>query len=861
LLNLAAVTQQCYTALMISLYDVLEASNGQLFGEPVAQIFTGFCLDSRQAKESELYVALKSDQGDTHQYIEEAIGKGVSGVICNRPPECDTDGVSVIITRDVSAALMSWAHYFLGKLGVHVIGVTGSSGKSAAVEAIAAVLGTRYKVHKSSANADGPLSIPLSLARLDNEHKMVVLKLGTTQPGEMGEMIQAIQPEVGVITHVDHYRMDRFDSLEQFAQEAGQLIAHLSPTGLAALNYDNDLVRELPTRAQKMTFGTERFGADLMAYNIVPGPSGTGFDLRCGSDRQVGRWMPLLGKHQLFSIMAALAVGQHYDVPLDKGLKALSELKPLPGQMNPLSGINNSLLIDDTYAATLENTLATLDWLEVIKDEGQHAVFIMGDIDNLGAYSRQGHRQIGHRAAEVADVIITDGVEAAAIGRAASDQGMDTSHIHTTYSIQDAVTALKANYTIEPDDIILVKGGATTRMEPVVEALLQHEKDRDQLVRQGVAWTTPAAFEPVQPSWIEIDTDALANNVKALKETVGDAVTLMAVVKANAYGHGAVTVAQTALLNGAEYLGVATINEALELRDAGISAPILVMSYTPTYAIRQAIRQNIAVALYDLEMAWAYDRAARDIGGKLTVHVKIDTGMGRLGVATSDGVSFFRHLMSCQNLEIEGIYTHLSMADEKSDHTDEQLKNFKSVLLPLRAAGFNFKYIHTANSAATLTREDSHFNMVRVGLALYGVHLSDHVRLSKAFKPIMAWKTVVAQVRTLPAGHPVGYGNTYHTKAEEQIAILPVGYADGFRRLPNWGAVLIHGQRAPIVGRVSMEKTAVNVSHIPGVAIGDEVVLLGQQDEAEITAVSIAARLGTIVYEVLTTILPRMPRR
>jgi alanine racemase len=334
------------------------------------------------------------------------------------------------------------------------------------------------------------------------------------------------------------------------------------------------------------------------------------------------------------------------------------------------------------------------------------------------------------------------------------------------------------------------------------------------------------------------------------------------VVKANAYGHGAIPVARTALLNGAEYLAVASMYEALELRGAGIDAPILVMSYTPTQVIRQAVRQNITVTIYDADLALAYDRAAREAGGKLKVHVKVDTGMGRLGVLAADSIPFFRAVLSLAHLDIEGVYTHFSVADEDRTYTMDQVRAFQKVLSPLRAAGFPFKYVHAANSAGTLISKETHFNAVRTGLAMYGLSPSDMARVPGSFKPVMSWKTMIAQIKNLPADHPVGYGGTWRSPKAERIAVIPVGYSDGLRRAPQyWGHVLVKGQVAPIIGRVSMEKTTINVSHIPDVAIGDEVVLIGRQGELTISADDIARRLGTISYEVVCGIAPRAPRR
>ncbi|RMF80958.1 MAG: alanine racemase [Chloroflexi bacterium] len=366
----------------------------------------------------------------------------------------------------------------------------------------------------------------------------------------------------------------------------------------------------------------------------------------------------------------------------------------------------------------------------------------------------------------------------------------------------------------------------------------------------------------LRPSRVEIDLDALAVNVRELKQIVGDDVTLMAVVKANGYGHGAVAVSRVALRNGADYLGVSSMVEALELRDAGIAAPILVLSYTPVALVGDAVRQGITLTLYDFALAEAYNRLAAQMGRRLNVHIKVDTGMGRLGVVNGAAVAFVEAVATLPHLELEGIYTHFSVADERSAYTDEQAENFRRILYDLKTAGYAFHYYHAANSAATLASSDNHFNMVRVGLAMYGLSPSKTVAVPPTFRPVMSWKTVIAQVKTLPAGHPVGYGNTYRTQSEERIAIIPVGYADGLRRAPQtWRHVLVHGQPAPLVGRVSMEKTAISVSHIADVAIGDEVVLLGKQGQAYITAEQIGAWLGTINYEVVTSILPRVWRQ
>ncbi len=336
---------------------------------------------------------------------------------------------------------------------------------------------------------------------------------------------------------------------------------------------------------------------------------------------------------------------------------------------------------------------------------------------------------------------------------------------------------------------------------------------------------------------------------------------MMAVVKSNAYGHGAPEVARVAIRSGADMLAAANIEEALDLRRAGIVAPILTLGYLPAQAIPRAIKQDITVTLYDCEQAQQYQSAAGANNGKLSAHIKVDTGMGRLGALPADAEALCNRVGALPAIRLEGIFTHFSSADADSQYTALQLSRFSDLVARLERNGFHFQFVHAANSAALLTQPDSRFKLVRPGLMLYGLNPLEDGFGPDWLKPAMTWKTAIAQVKTLPAGSAVGYGNTYLTQRSERIAVLPVGYADGLRRAPRtWREVLLHGRRAPLVGRVSMEKTTINVSHIPGAQAGDEVVLLGKQGDQEISAEEIAGWIGSISYDVVTAIAPRIPR-
>ncbi len=848
---------------MINLNDLIKAANGQLFGDAEAQIFSEFVFDAAAARPSSLFVALRTAQGDTHHDMQEAVRNGAVGILCQEPPDEALPGVTILMVRDTVDALMAWTRHVLGRSGVRVVAVAGAASRSVAAHALATVLALRYRVHEGLLDIEGLLALPMTVADMPADTEYVVIKLAPTAANQMRAMVEACSPSVVVITEMDEVVSATFDSQAQYLQEHALLLQSLSPSDLVVLNFDNDQTRELArhTRARVRTVGIDNFGADLLATNIIVGTERTGFDLRYDQQREVGRWCPVLGRQQLIAALAGLLVGLELGVDLRDGLKALSQLAPLPGRMRPLSGKGGLLLIDDSHHATLASTLAALEWLSEARAEGRKAVLVLGDLDDLGSNSVYAHRAIGTKAAATVDFLVTLGSEAAQASRSAVDQQMPQRHIRSCYTIQDAVAAV-LSFELAPDDVVLVMGGMRSHTEQVVRGLLARAADTGLLVRQEGPVIPDTHRQEMRTAWKEIDLDALARNVRLLKSAVGDDVTLMAVVKADAYGHGAVQTARVALANGAGYLAVASILEALELRDAGITAPILVLTYLPASAVRVAIAQAITATVYDTEQAHQYDRAARASGGKLRVHVKIDTGMGRLGLLHTNAISAFRLLNSMRNLEIEGVYTHFATADDDAQFAQHQLGNFKQIVRFLRAGGFEIRYYHAANSPATLLDPEMHFNLVRTGIAMYGLEASRLARLPAGIQPVMTWKTTVLQVKQLPAGHSVGYGRTYITRGVETIAVLPVGYADGLRRSPyTWKEVLIHGQRAPLIGRVSMEKCTVHVSHIPGVSAGDEVVLLGRQGYDRITAEEVALWLGTINYEVTTTIQPRQTRR
>lgn len=365
----------------------------------------------------------------------------------------------------------------------------------------------------------------------------------------------------------------------------------------------------------------------------------------------------------------------------------------------------------------------------------------------------------------------------------------------------------------------------------------------------------------LRPTRAEVDLDAIAHNTQALKALAPGA-RFMAVVKANGYGHGAVPVARAALAAGATWLGVATPEEGVELRAAGLDAPVLVLGYVDPAQAALVVAHDLRTALFHADLAEALAAAARIAGKEARVHVKVDTGMGRVGIQPAEAIAFLTALKRHAGLEVEGIFTHLATADEPHhDYAAQQIARFATMLQSLQEAGLQPPIRHTCNSAGTMLHPAGQYDLVRAGIALYGLPPDPAVTWPVQLKPALRWETRVAMIKRLPPGSPVSYGRTYVTTAEESIATLPVGYADGFSRLlTNRGEVLIRGHRCPVVGRVCMDQVMVKVPDGLAVQVGDPVVLIGQQNGEQITAGDMAARIGTINYEVVCAIARRVPR-
>ncbi len=366
----------------------------------------------------------------------------------------------------------------------------------------------------------------------------------------------------------------------------------------------------------------------------------------------------------------------------------------------------------------------------------------------------------------------------------------------------------------------------------------------------------------MQAGWLEINLKAIGNNLKEIKRIIGKNVKTMPVVKANAYGHGLVPVARKLEEVGADFLAVSYIEEGIKLRKAGIKIPIVILLGISEAEIDPVFTYGLTPIIYDYKIASMLSEAAQKNNTKMAVFIKIDTGMGRLGVFYKEALLFLKKLSSLPGLKIQGLTSHLAVAETDKSFTEKQINRFKTVLDEAQKGGINLPYNHIANSMALLQYKESLFQIVRPGLSIYGIYPIPLLKKKINLQPAMSFKTKVLYLKSLPPKIGVSYGHTYVTTQETKVAVLPVGYDQGlFRQLSNKGKVIIKGKKAPIIGTICMHLTMIDVTHIDGIEIGEEVVILGKQGKEQITAEEIAQKANTISYDVLCRFGRSNPRR
>ncbi|HZQ38496.1 MAG TPA: alanine racemase, partial [Dehalococcoidia bacterium] len=711
----------------------------------------------------------------------------------------------------------------------------------------------------SNGNRNDELGLPLALGELAPGQRTAVLELAAASGAELMRLGELVQPDALILTAGAPPEAQDAPSLA-LRDGLGGLLDSVPPGGLIVLNGDDaDLARQLAAAGEAIPRRLLRYGlgpdADVAGAVLEESAAGSVIDLRYG-EATVRVRLQAPGRGAVDAALAAAAMAVACGYMLGEVAARLDALPPEPGRLAPLAGRDGLTVLDDSFsasAASLRLALATLATFPPPHRAALGEIAGVRHAEDLDAETLQRLLAL--------DRLVLQGRELVALGRELRSRAAEPQRIVLTYSSRDSADAVAEPYSpaewpsppaplpsgssdrieelgegrasatlltpqpgvaISPSPrigrkgrgmratsglhrrgegagTVLVKGTDAARMERVVELLLPEAgRGGARLVRQDEGWRRRTYVPGERPTWVEVDLEAIRRNLLAIRAAAAPA-DVMAVLKADAYGHGARWVARTAALNGATMLGVASLNEALELRADGIATPILILGYAPPWQARDLALSDIRATLFSLPVAEHFSRVARDLGRAIAVHIKVDTGMTRLGVLPPDVPDFVDAVAALPGLRLEGIFSHMATSDSDVPFAMEQGERFNAVLRELERRGHRFRYVHMENSAAVLRGLPFAGNLVRAGLALYGLYPLPREETAVELHPAMQFKTRVAQVKEVPPGTAISYGRTYVTERTSRIAILPVGYGDGFRRSPrNWGHVLVRGQRAPI---------------------------------------------------------------
>lgn len=786
-------------------------TGGALRGNPSATA-DRVVIDTRAAlRDGDLFVGLVGPNFDGGAFAAQAFASGASVALVGKHVEVQPpEGCALVSVDDPLAAFHALASVERSAFGGVVVAITGSNGKTTTKDMLAAALGRSRPVYASPMSYNSQVGVALALLNLDPEAEVAVIECGISKPGEMRRLQHIVRPTHGIFVNVGDSHLEGLGTRGVVAAEKARLFAELSADAWC-------LVPE-----------EERMAIDALEANAAPART-VGNDAFASS---LALPVAFLQDARL-AVAAARLLGAD-----DESIRAgLSGWEPAPMRMEISSTARGVTLINDAYTADPGSMEAALTALERYPTRGRRLA-VLGGMDQLGAVGPAAHAAVGRRVAgSTVDRLVGVGDGGAAIVEGAVAAGFRRDHAVTTEDVRGAARFLEE--FVEADDVLLIKASRPQRLERIA----------------------PLLFGAVAPARAFVDLDVLVENLHAYKRFVGPGVGVMPVVKSFGYGLGAPRIALELENAGADYFCVAYADEGIELRDHGVVTPILVQNVVPEDASK-VVLHGLTAEVATIEQVDLLASAAARAKRPTRVHLKVDTGMGRSGVTPARAAEVARRLDAAEWLDLEGVMTHFAAADE-SEHdafTRTQIAEFDAALRAIRGSGLEPRWVHACNSAGAARFPEARHSMVRAGIGLLG-YSDAVVDAGLHTHPILRLTTRVVSVKDVPEGGFVGYGMTWKAPQRTRVAIVALGYGDGYpRALSNKGQMRIGGVLCPVIGRVCMDVTMLDVSTVPtAISPGDEVVVWGSEP-GDPSLAEHAELAGTIPYELLARLSSRVRR-
>ncbi|MBW6499542.1 MAG: bifunctional UDP-N-acetylmuramoyl-tripeptide:D-alanyl-D-alanine ligase/alanine racemase [Bacteroidales bacterium] len=821
------------------LSEICDMAGGQLFGAPLTGIAIRHLLtDSRRliAPAGSMFVAIVTPKNDGHRYIETLFERGVRCFMVSRlpdPPSPMLAEAAFVKVNDTLLALQNLAAAHRASISLPVVGITGSNGKTIIKEWLFQLLSEKMPVVRNPRSYNSQIGVPLSVWQIERKHQLGIFEAGISQAGEMEKLERVVQPDVGIFTNIGPAHDEGFPEREIKIREKLKLFVHANTLIYCRDHSELDhYIRKWQAQhpTVRLFSWSVKAGADLHVTSLRRTDNHTHIRIDY-QGKEFDFEIPFTDHASVENALHCMAFLCHMGYSNGWIREKMAQLQPVAMRMEMKEGINNCLVINDSYNNDLNSLAIALDFLNTQTRHPQKTL-ILSDILQTGILPAALY-------AEVAGMLRAKGVgKLIGIGKDISANPSVFSFPALFYdSTEDFLTSF--NPREFDNEAILLKGARVFGFERISNLLQQ--KDHQTI--------------------LEVNLDALVHNLNVYRSLLKPKVKVMAMVKAFSYGSGSVEVAGVLQYHHAEFLAVAYADEGKELRKGGIQLPIVVMN-PEVRSLEVLHKYRLEPEVYSLKLLQRVAQAAIQFEAvspqhPFLIHLKLDTGMHRLGFLTGELDEVIKALTENPLIRVASVFSHLAASDDPAhdDFTRLQIANFSEMCQKLEE-GLGYPFLrHISNSAAINRFPQAQFDMVRLGIGLYGV--SSDTALQDLLQNVSTFRSVVSQVKRIPSGESIGYSRMARTTSETEIAIVPVGYADGLnRRLSNGvGHLFIKGHKAPIVGQISMDMCAVDVTGLD-VSEGEEVIIFGK----EIPIAGIAKALETIPYEVLTSVSQRVKR-
>lgn len=802
--------------------EIARIVSGEIHGTPSGEVKEIY-FDSRTIFQPQqgIFFALNDL---SLRYLSEVYKKGIRYFVVEKLENLEEDAVYIVVDS-ATKALQAWAKHHRNSYDLPVVGITGSNGKTIVKEWLHQLLWEDISIVRSPKSYNSQIGVPLSVLQIQENHDLGIFEAGISQKGEMMILEEIIQPKIGVLTHIGAAHLENFNSKDELIQEKLQLFAHCEKIVLNSgkENIINCLPKEF--KGEILYFGEKQSDiVQLVCTEEIP--NGKAIEIRWNSQNYRFQ-IPFHDQASVENILTVLTTVAALELNLEKYLLATQNLLPIEMRLEIKEAVRDSILINDTFNSDLHSVKVALDVLA--QQPLQRKSLILTDV-------LQSNRNLDELYQKVSDLVnqypINDLV---LIGNQITNYKNLFKADARTFSTTDEFMKTLSVQNVH-NEAILLKGARPFQLEKI-SAFLE-KKSHDTV--------------------LEINLQALVENVKFFKNKLKPETKMMAMIKANSYGTGSFEIAQTLEHQKIDYLGAAFADEGVELRKAGITTPIMVMNPEQS-SYSSIIDFKLEPEIYSLRVLKLFAQTLKEksITEPYPIHIKIDSGMNRLGFRPEKTEELIEELKKEKSVKVQSIFTHLATADmpEEKEYVYHQFKLFDEAYEKI-STQLNIKPIkHAINSPGIIHYPEHQYDMVRLGIGMYGI--SDDEKVQKQLKNVVTFKTVISRISEIQPGETVSYGRRFKASEKTKIATLPVGYADGIRRSLGYGTgcVSIHGKLAPIVGTVCMDMLMVDVTHVP-CEEGDPVIIFGENP----SLMDLADKMGTIPYEVLTSISSRVKR-